>query len=149
MKYQDIIKELKIQSKKIRGRYPPISVIVDNNIKLLKIKNIYKIDSIKSRLYIIQFKNYYNHPKQRFFLAFVLASQSSDLIVLLTKELALENNLRLVQFSLHPKTQRVNLLLLKELKEIDKYIKIINTFETIHKKFKTKIEGIQKILEKS
>ncbi|MBN1216721.1 MAG: hypothetical protein JXA99_14940 [Candidatus Lokiarchaeota archaeon] len=149
MRYQDIIKELKIQSKKIRGRYPPISEIVDNDIKLLKIKNIYKIDSVKSRLYLFQFKNYHSSPKQRFFLAYVLASQSSDLIVLLTKKLALETNLRLVQFSIHPKTQRVNLLLLKELKEIDSYFEIINTFETIHKKFKTKIEGIQKILEKS
>ncbi|MBY9006394.1 MAG: hypothetical protein KGD63_06520 [Candidatus Lokiarchaeota archaeon] len=147
MIFNESIKELKNKGKKIKGKYPPISEIVNRDVKLLKIKNIYKINDEIPKLYLFHLRNYSNNPKQRYFIVYILASQSSDFIVHLAKELAINNNLRLIQFCLHPKTYRVNLLLLKELKKSEDYSEIIEIFKKINKKFKDKMEGIQKFLE--
>ncbi|MFX0046768.1 MAG: hypothetical protein ACFE8G_01240, partial [Candidatus Hermodarchaeota archaeon] len=80
-------------AKKIKNKYPPISEKVNRITYSLKIKNIYELEGNLNNLFIIITKNYAKNPRNRYFLAILLASQSSDLLVNLAKEYSRKNNL--------------------------------------------------------
>ncbi len=136
------------KARKLKGRYPSISEIVDGTPRILKIKNFYEMKEEFKNYYLIKVKNYYNEPKFRHFLAIVLASQSSDLLVLITRELIKEiGNTKLIQFSIHPKNFRVSLLSLKEIRNKDDFLKSVKILKDLRINFKKKLDKIQNIIE--
>ncbi|MBY8982972.1 MAG: hypothetical protein KGD57_08490 [Candidatus Lokiarchaeota archaeon] len=147
MKYNDFLDELLTNAKKLKGKYPPISEIVNKEVKLLKIKDIYKLEDNVLKLYLFSTINYSKEPKYRYFIGDVIASQSSDFIVYLTKDLAINNKLRLIQYCLYPNIHRVNLIGLKEINKEEDYPKVIDNFKKLNKKFKEKLEKIHTIIE--
>lgn len=140
----EIIKE----AKELKGRYPSISEIVDGAPRILKVKNIYEMKEEFKNYYLIRVKNYYNEPKFRHFLAIILASQSSDFLVLITKELIREiGNIKLIQFSIYPKNFRISLLSLKEIRNKDDFLKSVKILKELRINFKKKLNKIQNLIE--
>ncbi|MHA1491866.1 MAG: hypothetical protein ACTSRI_19705 [Promethearchaeota archaeon] len=109
-------------AKKLKGKFLPFSELVNSIPKILTIKKCYELKGQLKNFYLILVNNYSKKPKIRYFLAISLAFQSSDFLVSLAKEHANKNGLKLIQFSIYPKTFRINLLSLKELNNIDDYI---------------------------
>ena len=141
---KDLLKKLK----KIKGKFPPISEIVERNPKTLPIKAIYDLRSTNKNFYLLLVKDKSNQLKKRYFIANTLASQSSDLLVSLAREYIKENeDLKLIQYSIHSKHYRVNLLLLKELKRIEDYKDSIELLIPIRQSFRKKLEKIKTSIE--
>ena len=92
-------------------------------------------------------KNYTKNPKHRYFLAILLASQSSDLLVNLAKEFSKKNRLKLIQFALHPQHFRVGLFSLKELQNKDNISEIVSLLKTFRIKFRKDLENLGKLIE--
>jgi len=143
------VKRIKGMGKKaIKGKFPPISELVDKAPKTLKINAILDLSDTAKNFYLFMVKNHSNQPKVRYFLAISLASQSSDLLVSLARDLVLKGeNLRLIQYSIHPIHNRVNLLLLKELKKIADYEDSIDLLNSIRQSFRKKLEKIKTLIE--
>ncbi len=130
-------------SKKIREKHSNISEIVENTPKTLEIKKIYDLRKEYNNLYFIVAKNHSKNPKIRYFLTISLASQSSDLLVNLSREFVSKNDdVRLIQFSIHPKSRRVSLLALKELNSMETYSQSIELLKNLRKKFRQKLSKI-------
>ena len=137
--------ELRKHAKRLRGRYPAFSEIVNGTIKTLKIKKIYKLTEDLKDFFLILTNNYSKKPKIKYFLGLSLASQSSDLLVAIAKNFAVENKLKLIQYSIYPKTLRVNLFIIKELKsknEYSQWTKILKEYKKFFKKELIKIKNL-------
>ncbi len=133
---QDIL----IGSKKLKGKFPPISFLVDGIVKTLKIQNIFALRQEFKNFYLFKLKNYVKQPKIRHFLAVSLASQSSDLLVSLAKEfLGKIKELRLIQYSAYPHTLRINLFLIIELDNIQNYSDTVGVLKAIRLEFRKKL----------
>ena len=139
-----------VRANKLRGRHTPISEIVNNVPKTLKIKDIYNLQGEFKRFYLFVSNNYTKNPKTRYFLAVSLASQSSDLLVSVAKEFPSRNpNYKLIQYSLYPNTLRVNLLLLKEYHSDDltsRFKDIVEDLKKIRKEFREKLDRLKTLL---
>ena len=131
---------------KLKGKFAPFSESVDKIPKTLQIKRIYKLKEQLKNFFLIIVKNYSNQPKVRYFLAIILASQSSDFLVSLAKDYATRNNLKLIQYSLFPK-KRINLLSLKEIRTIEDYSSSIELLKDFKKKFRKTLEKIRTLVE--
>ncbi|MFO7796715.1 MAG: hypothetical protein ACQERB_17540 [Promethearchaeati archaeon] len=142
---QDFIKEKTTNAIKLKGKHSPLSKKVKGKYQQLKIKWIYKIIEQEIRSFLIGAKNYDKKPKYRYFLAVVLANVSSDLLVKLAKDFALKNNIRLIQYSLYPKTHRINLLALKELKNREEYSQDLDILKSFKINFQNRLETIKNI----
>lgn len=141
---KEIIKNLK----KIKGKFPPLSEIVDRTTKILPIKAVYDLSSIHKNFYLFIIKNYSKQPKRRYFLAITLAFQSSDLLVSLARDYIRDNKeLKLIQYSIHPVHHRVNLLLMKELTKIKDYEDSIELLIPMRQSFRKKLDKIKTFLE--
>jgi hypothetical protein len=127
--------KIKKDSKSLRGRYPAFSEIVNGNIKTLKIRKIYILYKDLKDFFLFLTDNFNKKPKTRYFLGLSLASQSSDFLVALARDFAVENNLRLIQYSIYPKTLRINLIIIKELKSDDEFLEWIKILKDYKKKF--------------
>jgi len=126
--------------KKIRAKHSNISEIVDKVPKTLEIKSIYDLSKNFNNLYLMIVRNHSKQPKKRYFLAISLASQSSDLLVNLTRELVdKRDEIKLIQFSIQPKSMRVSLLALKELNSVENYSKPIELLQELRNKFRQKL----------
>ncbi len=145
--FNGFIEELTIKAKKFKGKYPPISEVVNNEIKLLKIKNIYKIEEKSLKLYLFKIKDHKKKSKYRYFIGNVIASQSSDLLVNLVKNFAVNKNFKLIQFCLHPNTYRVSLLSLIEINTAELYNEILDNFKKLTIIFKEKLKNLNNISE--
>lgn len=139
--------EIIINAKKVRGRHTPISEIVNNVPKTLKIREIYKLQGKLKNIYLFIANNYTKKPKTRYFLVISLASQSSDFLVSLAKEFAKNNNLKLIQYSIFPKILRINLLLIKELTEIEDYSKSIQMLKNFRIVFQNRLTNFRDLIE--
>ena len=127
-------------SKKIREKHSNISEIVDKIPKTLEVKTIYDLSKSFKNMYLMVVRNHSKQPKTRYFLAISLASQSSDLLVNLTRELVKEGDeIKLIQFSIHPKSMRVSLLALKELNSAENYSQLIGLLQELRKQFRQKL----------
>ena len=127
-------------SKKIREKHSNISEIVDKTPKTLEVKTIYDLSNNLNNTYLMVVRNHSKQPKTRYFLAISLASQSSDLLVNLTREFVNKNDeIKLLQFSIHPKSMRVSLLALKELNSIENYSHSIGLLQELRKQFRQKL----------
>jgi len=141
-------KEILKNAKRIKNKYPPISEKVNGISKSLKIKNIYELKGNLNKFILITTKNYAKNPRYRYFLAIILASQSSDLLVNLAKEFSKQNRLKLIQFSLHPQHFRVGLFSLKELRNKDKISEIVNLLKEFRIIYRKDLEKLAKIIER-
>jgi len=145
---QDFIKEKTNNAIKLKGKHSPLSEKVKGKTQQLKIKEIYKISEQEMGIFLIAAKNYDKKLKYRYFLAVILANVSSDLLVKLAKDFALKNNIRLIQYSLYPKTHRINLLALKELKNRDDYSQGLDKLKSFKINFQNRLENIKNIGKK-
>ncbi len=137
-------KEILKDAKRIKNKYPPISEKVDGISKSLKIKNIYELKGNFNNFIFITTKNYAKNPRYRYFLAVLLASQSSDLLVSLANEFAQKNALKLVQYAINPKQLRVSLISLKEIESIEDYsfsVELLKEFRTFFRNMLGKIKN--------
>ena len=128
-------------AKKIKGKHSPISEIVDKTPKILKIEKIFSLGERLKNLFIIVAENYTKQPKNRYFLAVLIASQSSDLLANLAKK-SIGEDIKLIQYCLYQKTSRVNLLALKELKSPKEYENTILLLQELRKTYRTKLMNL-------
>jgi hypothetical protein len=98
-------------------------------------------------MFLFSVKNYDKLPKIRYFLAMQLASQSSDFLVALSRDFAIKNDLKLIQYSIVPKTTRISLLSLKEIKEIEDFEKSIGMLQDFRERFRKKIAKIKDLVK--
>ena len=140
-------RELLTGAKRLKNRYPPISENIKGIPKSLKIKKIYELKENFKYFYLINVKNYSKKPRYRHYLAILLASQSSDLLVNLAKGFSKENNLKLIQFSIYPQNFRVSLFSLKELNSKDNLSESINLLKEFRKNYRKELEKLQNLIK--
>jgi len=133
--------------KKIRAKHAPFSEIVDSVPKTLSIKAIYNLNMKFKHFYLIIVNNYSNNPKLRYFLAISLANSSSDFLVYLAQEYVKKSELKLIQYSVFPKTLRIQLIILKELKQIQDYSQSLEELKIVRKLFRNKLEKVKNMVE--
>lgn len=133
--------------KKIRGKKAPIAEIVENTLLALPVKSIYDMNELIKRFYFIIVQNHLKQPKLRYFLMISLANNSSDLLVQLAKEFAIKNELKLIQYSIYPKTLRTQLLSMKEIKNPTDYSNSIEVLKALRKDFREKLVKLKRLVE--
>jgi len=141
-------KEFLKDAKRIKKKFPPISEKINGISKSLKIKNIYELKGDLNNLLFITTKNYAKNPKERFFLAITLASQSSDLQVSFAKEFSKDNRLKLIQFSLYPQHFRVGLFSLKEIHSKNEISEAVILLKEFRIRYRKDIEKLRKLIER-
>ncbi len=132
------------KSTKLKGKFAPFSEIIDNELRVLKIRDIYYLSENLKNFYLVIVKNYSKHPKERYFLAALLASQSSDLLVILANKFAQKHTLKLVQYAINPKQLRISLISLKEIEKIEDYsfsVELLKEFRTTFRNILGKIKN--------
>lgn len=134
-------------SKKVKGKYSPISEVVDDVLRVLKVQAIYDLNHLHKNFYLINVKNYIKKPKIRYFLSVTLANNSSDLLAQLAGEYLIKNELKLIQYSIFPETLRVQLLLLKEIKFVEDYTPTFKALNKIRNEFRNKIVRLKNLVE--
>lgn len=140
-------KEYNIKFEKLKNKFPSISEIIDSNIKILKIKNIYQITEEYKHFFLIKTRNYLKTPKMRYFITVNLASQSSDLLVNLANDLIkTDGSVKLIQYSIYPKSNRVNLLALKELKSVKTFSNAIICLKQLRKDFRKRLQNLKNLI---
>jgi len=139
----EVIKDIK----KIRGKKAPIAEIVDNTLLALPVKSIYDMNEVIKKFYFFIVQNHSKQPKLRYFLTITLADNSSDLLVQLAKEFAIKNGLKLIQYSIYPKTLRTQLLSMKEIKNPTDYSNSIEVLKAFRKDFREKLVKLKKLVE--
>ena len=141
-------KEILKDAQRLKNKYPPISVKVNGISKSLRIKNIYKLKGNLNNFIFIKTKNYTKNPRYRYFLAILLATQSSDLLVSLAKEFSKKNRLKLIQFSLYPQHFRVGLFSLKEIHNKNNFSEVINLLKEFRIIYRKDLEKLGKLIER-
>jgi len=141
---KEILKDAKI----IKKKFPPISEKINGISKSIKIKNIYELKGNLNHFILITAKNYTKNPRYRYFLAILLASQSSDLLVNLAKEFSRKNSLKLIQFSLYPQHFRVGLFSLKEINETNNISEVVNLLKEFRIIYRKDLEKLRKLIER-
>ena len=141
-------KEILKDAQRLKNKYPPISEKVNGISKSLRIKNIYKLKGNLNNFIFIKTKNYTKNPRYRYFLAILLATQSSDLLVSLAKEFSKKNRLKLIQFSLHPQHFRVGLFSLKEMHSKNNFSEVINLLKEFRIIYRKDLEKLGKLIER-
>ena len=148
-KFELFIKNTILQeANQLKGKYAPLSEIIDKIPRTLSIKKIYNLTGKLKDYFFIMVRNHKNNPKIRYFIAYKLASQSSDFLVQLAKTFAKEHNLNLIQYSIYPQLiGRISLLSFIEIKSPDEYSKVLEIFELFRNNFRTKMITLKKIVE--
>ena len=139
----EVIKDIK----KIRGKKAPIAEIVDNTVLALPVKSIYDMNEMIKRFYFIILQSHLKQPKLRYFLTISLANNSSDLMVQLAQEFARKNGLKLIQYSIYPKTVRTQLLSMKEIKKIEDYNDSIEVLKKARNEFRKRLVALKNLVE--
>lgn len=143
-----ITNEVIKKAQKIKNKFPPISEKINDNTRILKIKNFYHLEKYHKYIFLILVKNPRKEEKIGYFLAVLLASQSSDLLVNLAKDLIAKNpDLKLIQYSIYPNNSRVSLLSLKELKKVENFSPSINFLLNIRKEFRLMLNNLKNLLK--
>ncbi|MHA2037705.1 MAG: hypothetical protein ACW98X_14805 [Promethearchaeota archaeon] len=148
MDIQSFIKsEIVNKIKKIKGKHPPIAEFVDNEPRSLSVKSIHNMNNELKNFYLITVKNYLKQPKLRYFLAISIANNSSDLLVQIARVMALKHGLKLIQYSIYPKTLRIQLLCMKEIQDIEEYEIYIKILKTVRKEFREKLVRVKDLIQ--
>ena len=141
-------KEILKDAKRIKNKYPPISEKVNGIAMPLKIKSIYELKGSFNNLIFITTKNYAKNPRHRYFLAILLASQSSDLLSGLAKDFSKKNRLKLIQFSIYPQHFRVGLFSLKEIHNKNDFSEAVNLLKEYRIIYRKDLEKLGKLIER-
>lgn len=139
----DIIHKIK----KVRGKHPPISENVENKPQSLTVKSIYDLNEKLKNFYFITLKNYSKKPRFRYFLVISFANNSSDLLVQLAREIVLKHELKLIQYSIYPKTLRIQLLCMIEIQTIKNYNTSIKVLKSSRKEFQEKLVRLNDLVQ--
>lgn len=139
----EIVKKVK----KVKGKHPPISEVVNNVSKSLSVDKIYDLSKKNKNYFLLIVKNYSKEPKLKYFLAISIANNSSDFLVQIAKDYAIKNDLKLIQYSIFPKTLRIQLLLLKDIRKIEDYTIFIKKLNDLRKDFRSKLLKIKNLVE--
>jgi len=142
-----IEKEVIKGTKNVKGKKVAIAEIIDNTIISLPVKSIYDMDEIIKKCYFFIVKNHAKQPKFRYFLTISLANNSSDLMVQLAQEFARKNGLKLIQYSIYPKTVRTQLLSMKEIKKIEDYNDSIEVLKKARNEFRKRLVALKNLVE--
>jgi len=142
-----IEKEVIKGTKNVKGKKVAIAEIIDNTIISLPVKSIYDMDEIIKKCYFFIVKNHAKQPKFRYFLTISLANNSSDLMVQLAQEFARKNGLKLIQYSIYPKTVRSQLLSMKEIKKIEDYNDSIEVLKKARNEFRKRLVALKNLVE--
>lgn len=138
--FNEFIKVLEVKNNRLKGKFLPISEYKGKKQFQYNIKAIYCLkDELDNRFHLIKLVNPEKTPKYRFFLSIILAHQSSDLIVLIAKDLLKSNDLMLIQYPLNYKLHRLSLIGLKEVKTRDEFFKIKQIMKEIYIELKHKL----------
>jgi hypothetical protein len=142
---EDLISFIKVKkkkAKKLRGKHSPLSELVDGASKILKIEKIYILPESNHHLLFI-IKNHLKTPKKRIFLAISIASQSSDLLVNIARNMSKnKGDIRFVQYSLYPDTSRVNLIAMLEVYSLEEYERSIDFLTKLRTKYRKELISI-------
>jgi len=142
-----LLNELFKKSKKIRGKFSPISELIDNKAKIMKIMKLYDLGNVIKNFYMFIVKNYSKQPKERYFLAVILASQSSDLLVNLAKDFAQKNSLKLIQYAIDSNLSRISLISLKEIEKVEDYSISIDILNECRNNFLNTLSKIKNLVK--
>ncbi|MFX1453917.1 MAG: hypothetical protein ACFFDB_00945 [Promethearchaeota archaeon] len=130
------------KTKKLKGKHSPIAQIVDNKPQSLPVVAIYDLNRTLKNFFLIILKNYAKKPKLRYFLTISIANNSSDFLVVLAREFALKHNLKLIQYSIYPKTLRTQLLCMKEIENQEDYDNSVKILKSIYTEFREKLKNL-------
>ncbi|MHA2281826.1 MAG: hypothetical protein ACXAC5_13365 [Promethearchaeota archaeon] len=139
----DIINKIK----KIKGKHPPIAEIIENKSHSMSVKSIHNMNKKLKNFHFFTLKNYSKQPKLRYFLTISIANNSSDLLVQLAREMVLKHDLKLIQYSIYPKTLRIQLLCMKEIRKIEDYNTSVKILNSIRKEFREKLGRLKNLVE--
>lgn len=138
----DLIKH----ASRLKGKFTSISEKVGGEAKTLSIKQVYKLDEKSKPFLVIIVKNYNKTPKFRYFVAKVLANQSSDFLVKLVQNFSRKHQIKLLQYSLFPKLNRNSLISLIEFSSEATYIESKSLLEELDKFFSQRITDFLSLL---
>ena len=133
--------------RKVKGKYPPIAENVENKPHSLSVKSVYDLNANLKNFYFITLKNYSKSPKYRYFLVISFANNSSDLLVQLAREIVLKLDLKLIQYSIYPKTLRIQLLCMVEIQTIKNYNTSIKVLKSARKEFREILVRLKDLIQ--
>ncbi len=137
--FSEFIKTYELRNNRLKGRFLPILENIRKKRHNYKVKAIYSLeDELKDRFYLLKFINPENKPKYLYFISFILAHQSSDLLVFIARDLVKRVNLLLIQYPLKAKQFRLSLICLKEIKNKDDFFKTKEIIKEVYKELKYK-----------
>jgi len=140
------IKTFELRNNRLKGKFLPISENRGEKQIQYKVKAIYSLkDELKDRFYLIKFINPENKPKYLYFISFILAYQSSDLLVFIARDLVKRANLLLTQYPLKAKQFRLSLMCLKEIKNKDDFFKTKTIMKIVYKELRYKLIKISEM----
>jgi hypothetical protein len=140
---EKIKQDLLSKATKLNHKYPPISDRIDDKLRVQKIKKIFQLKEDYQNFYLIITKLKNDNKEKKYYLALIVAVQSSDLLVKIAKKLVLnEEHIHLIQFPFHPKHFRVSLAFLRELEEFMDIDELKNKLNTLRTKFLMKLNNI-------
>ncbi len=140
------IKTFELRNNRLKGKFLPISENLRKKRHNYKVKAIYSLkDELKDRFYLIKFINPENKPKYLYFISFILAYQSSDLLVFIARDLVKRANLLLTQYPLKAKQFRLSLMCLKEIKNKDDFFKTKTIMKIVYKELRYKLIKISEM----
>ena len=144
MELKDKIKKnLLSKGIKLRNKYPPISQRSDEKVLIEKIRSLFQLQKDFNNFYLIITKSTNKRKDKKFYLAIILASQSSDLLAKIAKYIVInEEKIRLIQYSFHPEHLRVSLALLRELDEFIDFDDIKTKLSSLRTQFLRKLNNI-------
>ena len=139
--------EILKDSHKLKGSFPPISERDGKVEKILKIKKIYSLSGSYQNLFMIKLHDLSDKPKTNYFFAIRLASQSSDLLVALARDLIQDKTkIKLIQFPLYPSNLRITLLALKKYEVLDDPIPNLSELKALKTEFRKRLVQFKKFL---
>ncbi len=146
--FSEFIKTYELRNNRLKGRFLPILENIRKKRHNYKVKAIYSLeDELKDRFYLLKFINPENKPKYLYFISFILAHQSSDLLVFIARDLVKRVNLLLIQYPLKAKQFRLSLICLKEIKNKDDFFKTKEIIKEVYKELKYKLIKISEITD--
>lgn len=149
--HEDLEAHLKFKliktAKKIKGEHLSISELVEGKAATLKVSKIYQLNQPLRHLFLMVAKHHHKPPKFRHFLMVSLASQSSDFLVILARELAIQKDLRLIQYSIFGHQNRTSLLCLKEVEKSAEVNHTIEILKKIRLRFREKLDALNDLIK--
>lgn len=145
---KEILNEFGENAQKLRGKFPPLSIKENDQILTMKIKNFYRLDDLSSRIILINVYNYDSPPKYLNFLSIVATSQSSDLIVEMSKDLAIEMNFNLIQYPIFQGNYRVSLLALRRVIKLDEINALVPQLNQFRKHLQHRLKKVKELVMK-